>query len=381
MRFAAPMIAFFFISACGKAGSGGKPAPALQLDTILQADRASVSGWPDLKGRTVVLEFWATWCDPCVEEIPHLNGLIDKLQGKPVTFISISDEPRAKVEAFLKDHPMKGWVAADAHAAFVSFGIRSRPHTVIVDGTGRLLGSTYPGFLTAQDLEQALAGKPLGRSMAAEDAGIEAPAARGGALFEARVSSGSAGKASMSMSEEFFHGRALPAATCLAQAYGVNDSRVVQEPERKGFYDVDVTVPPGQGDKLSPAFQLALGAALGLTLKRQTRTIEVFALSKTARVKIKAAAGKNGKRGYSTALGRITAAGMSVADLASSLEDWLGKPVIDETGLKGRYDFELTWDHKKEGDLQAALEAQLGLRAAKAKRPVELLVFSRKEEK
>src|SRR6185369_14635068 len=210
MRFRILTLVLLLVSSCGKPETGkkAKAAPALQLDTLLQAPKTSLSGWPELKGRLVVLEFWATWCEPCVEEIPHFNGLVDKLAGKPVTFISISDEPRAKVEAFLKDHPMKGWVAAEAKSAFSGFGVRSRPHTIVVDGDGRLVGTTYPGFLTADDLEGALAGKPLGKSFAAEDSGIEPPApSSNGALFEARVSPSSGGNMTMTYSEDFFHGK------------------------------------------------------------------------------------------------------------------------------------------------------------------------------
>ena len=50
--------------------------------------------WPypldSLKGKVVVLEFWTTWCGPCVAAIPHLNELSEKYADKPVQFIAIS---------------------------------------------------------------------------------------------------------------------------------------------------------------------------------------------------------------------------------------------------------------------------------------------------
>ena len=60
----------------------GDPAPPLFLETILVPAQTTSPTWETLKGKAVVLEFWATWCAPCVEQIPHLNELADKLAGK-----------------------------------------------------------------------------------------------------------------------------------------------------------------------------------------------------------------------------------------------------------------------------------------------------------
>lgn len=51
----------------------GDPAPKLELETVLTPSIAL--SWSAVRGQVVVLEFWATWCAPCVAQIPHLNAL------------------------------------------------------------------------------------------------------------------------------------------------------------------------------------------------------------------------------------------------------------------------------------------------------------------
>src|SRR5262245_38056996 len=64
-----------------------KPAPDLQLDSYFSAPPDAPRSLAGLRGKVVVLEFWATWCVPCVAAIPHLNELAEKLADQPVVFI------------------------------------------------------------------------------------------------------------------------------------------------------------------------------------------------------------------------------------------------------------------------------------------------------
>ncbi|HEX4917405.1 MAG TPA: TlpA disulfide reductase family protein [Limnobacter sp.] len=59
-----------------------------------------------LKGKTVVLNFWATWCPPCVEEMPELDALYPQLRAQNVELIGIAIDSPANVEQFLQKTPV-----------------------------------------------------------------------------------------------------------------------------------------------------------------------------------------------------------------------------------------------------------------------------------
>jgi len=72
-------------------GGVGSNAPPIDLQQVLHAPEGARATLEGLRGKLVVLEFWATWCPSCVKAIPHFNELADQLKDRPVQFISITD--------------------------------------------------------------------------------------------------------------------------------------------------------------------------------------------------------------------------------------------------------------------------------------------------
>src|SRR5438552_2493476 len=114
MRVFASFILCLLILLCSVSTSAGpairvigKPAPELTIDYIIQPPDGTTITLEALRGKAVVLEFWATWCGPCIDAIPHVNVLVEKFQGRPLQFLSVSSEEPEKVRAFVLAHPMK----------------------------------------------------------------------------------------------------------------------------------------------------------------------------------------------------------------------------------------------------------------------------------
>lgn len=137
------------------------PAPDVGIEALLQATQGSAKSLSEFRGQVVVLEFWATWCGPCLELLPHMNKMVGAFEGKKVRFISVTDEPRPAVEAFLAKHPMKAWIGLDPRGeAFEAFHVDSRPEVFVIDPYGRIWLKIHPSFLYKSDIEDALKAPP-----------------------------------------------------------------------------------------------------------------------------------------------------------------------------------------------------------------------------
>ena len=103
-------------------------------------------------GHVNVIEFWATWCGPCIKAMPHLNDLIAEFDGRPISFIGATYEDPQTVQNFLKKTRFDAIVVQVPDKTFEKYGATSIPLTVIIDADGKVAKVTRPFDLTADHL-------------------------------------------------------------------------------------------------------------------------------------------------------------------------------------------------------------------------------------
>jgi thiol-disulfide isomerase/thioredoxin len=141
------------------------PAETIAPASLLAAGFVDTGGrtqtLAQYQGKVVVLNFWATWCAPCREEMPAFVRLQRRWAGRNVQFVGLSGEDPGRVEAFARSlavtYPL--WVGGDS-VGELSRRLGNRqgvlPYTVILDGQGRVLESRV-GPYSEQQLDERLA--------------------------------------------------------------------------------------------------------------------------------------------------------------------------------------------------------------------------------
>ena len=116
--------------------STAKMAPAF---TVVALDGTKFN-LDEMGGRVVLIDFWATWCGPCNEELPHLKKIAKEFAGEPLVMISVSDDKdEAKWKDFITKHEMTWVQYRDANGELgKEFGVQSIPHYFTIDADGVL---------------------------------------------------------------------------------------------------------------------------------------------------------------------------------------------------------------------------------------------------
>ncbi len=144
------ILVLFLFCLVVQAAPSGKRIPEITIREWVTQDPPNLK---DMTGTVYVVEFWATWCAPCVKSIPHLISLYDKYRDDGLEFISLSqDKSTETVRRFVAEKSINYHVAIDK-GSVNWFEIRGYPTIVLVDHQGR---EAWRGHPWDGDFEKAI---------------------------------------------------------------------------------------------------------------------------------------------------------------------------------------------------------------------------------
>jgi len=137
-------ILLIFLSAGSTfAVSVGEIVPEIKVQGWINSNPLTLHA---LRGKLVVLEFWATWCPPCRRSIPHLIRLYKKMKDKPLAFLSLTSEPKSRILQFNRKNPdlKMPYPVGYGSRSSSRFEVQGIPHAFVIDKNGKLIWRGHP---------------------------------------------------------------------------------------------------------------------------------------------------------------------------------------------------------------------------------------------
>lgn len=111
----------------------GEAPPALITERVAGGDSVDLS---QLRGRVVVVDFWASWCRPCRAIMPTLDHLHAAHHDEGLTILGVAREPAARIRRHLATSPVGYTVARDLGGTLARYGVRAIPTVILIDRRG-----------------------------------------------------------------------------------------------------------------------------------------------------------------------------------------------------------------------------------------------------
>ncbi|MEM7473991.1 MAG: TlpA disulfide reductase family protein [Planctomycetota bacterium] len=112
----------------------------------------------DYRGKVVLVDFWGTWCKPCVAELPRLKRIYEVLKPHGFEIVGIAEDDKASLKRFFKDQPLPWKNIVDGHAGTLAqkFNINAFPSSLLIDREGNHVANDLEGIQLAKQLTRYL---------------------------------------------------------------------------------------------------------------------------------------------------------------------------------------------------------------------------------
>ncbi|RZK42316.1 MAG: DUF3738 domain-containing protein [Pedobacter sp.] len=363
--------------------------PALHFSTVINSPLKEVNT-DQLKGKLIWIEFWATWCGPCVSEMPKLQALQDQFKDQ-LQVITVTAEPEQRIKQFLKAKPSNLWFAIDTVGNLAAmFPHRLIPHSVLISPSGKLIALTAPENITEEKIKRVLKGEQVEFAEKKDNLTLDfvktyffaEDTVKSRFLLQPEIK-GAPGMMVSFADQPAFAGRRLTFTnvgleTLYSKAFGdFPFERTINEAKKKidTSYCLDIIVE--NKDYLIQTLKSELLKRFELQAKIEKKEKEVYVLKIANQKKFDALKrNKGGVKTYFSMHGKIDRDCINMIEFAEFLEGFgtYKSLVLDETANKENFDVKFSFQPENPESLTEILSS-MGLVLKKAKREVEFLIL------
>ena len=381
----------------GKLLSAGDPLPDIDIKHILNAPFSSFSLNESKDKKIYILNFWGTWCSPCIPEMDTLAKLQRTNKGK-IQVIAISDDTPERLKAYLKKKPSEIWLATDTTwLLYEMMAFKSVGHSAIVNEKREIVALVSTDSINQNMINQLMKGLKVTSSARLEEKkinnsddifGVDSTLKEN---FTVRTYMQGQRSQTMNFPRGLYQNRRInyqnaTMGRMFTDAYQImSPKQVIYEFEEKKWCDysnkehlfcLDLLVRPEQKDNFYLIFQKRLSQVFPIKAKTEYRNMPVYALTLAANKTFNAPPSKEKVLSYSFSGRGFEGTGITVKEFAELyLDNELGLPVVDETGIKGNYDIRTSMDIRGMEGIKQTI-ASLGLEITKTQRKIKVLILS-----
>jgi len=391
----------------------GDTAPELAWTKVLAAGDPGSRKPPNLFGRVTVLAFLPN-VSANASLLSDWNRLVAKFADQHVEFISITSEKESRLKTFLEKNPVSGWMLLDPQGQTVrAYGMEQLTSTCVIVGVnGHIAGFTFTlpdedqikavqegralaiqGDATDDQMKAILAGRAV--RLDAEPYRFELGTGEGKPdippSYEVHISPTKTRGTIGSEAPDYWVQRGFDLPTVISRIYQTSPSRMVLPPslETKTRYDF-VFVPPHEMDDaaMRPLIQQGIEKHFHISVAAEARPMDVYIMTAVeGRAPKPKRLDEAGIAMYSLSfewtesppkqpISHVSAHGTTIKNFAGILERGLHRPIVDETNLKGTFDFSVKSNARSAEEFIEALRDQVGLLLTPAQRNIEMLVVT-----